>query len=131
VFLDMVLVLKCRKVHDMCSFLHQHGSGCSSVRMNLAGAGVLIAEPEAIDHVTDNAVLRWVRDMVRVRRQLRPIAASLIGSTLGARAGKEWSGYRAFCGICCASPDNDHNDMWSNFDNQSLTRTTYVAQLQT
>lgn len=114
VFLEMTVVLKGRKVCDMNSFLQEHGSGQSYVRTNLAGADALIAELKAGGNDTDNAALEWVRDMVNPQSELRPTAASLIGSILSARAGEERGGSRAFCGICCASPDNDHNNMLSD-----------------
>ena len=122
VFLEMTVVLKGRKVRDMYNFLQEHGSGQSCVRTNLAGANALIAELKATGDGTNNAALGWVRDMVRAQQQLRPTAASLIGSILSARAGEEWSGNKVFCGICCASPDDDHDDMLSDFDELEISR---------
>jgi hypothetical protein len=48
--------------------------------------------------------------MVISPQKLRPTAASLIASI--ASAGQKEDGNEAFCGICCASPD----DFLSDFD---------------
>ena len=119
VFLEMTVVLKGRKVRDMYGFLQEHGSEQTCVRTNLAGTDAFVAELETIGDGTDNAVLGWVRDMIRPRQQLRPTAASLIGSILSTRAGEEWGENRAFCGICCASPDDD---LLSDFDELQISQ---------
>jgi len=61
------------------------------------------------EHV-DNAALKWVQDMVISPQKLRPTVASLMASI--ASAGQKEDGNEAFCGICCASPD----DFLSDFD---------------
>lgn len=129
VFLEMAVVLKGRKVHDMYSFLKGHGSGLTHVRSNVAGATALIAELKATGDSTDNAALGWVQDMINAQKQLRPTAASLIRSILDAETSEGWSGSKAFCGICCVSPDDGHDDMFSDLDelDQSVLNTRWSS----
>ena len=95
------------------------------MRTNLAGVDALIAELKTTNNRTDNAALEWVRDMVNPQSKLRPTAASLIASILSAGAGEEWGESRAFCGICCASPDNgddEDDDILSKFEALETSR---------
>ncbi|KAF2023171.1 kinase-like protein [Setomelanomma holmii] len=110
VFLEITAVLKGRTVAYMYNFLKEHGSRQAYVRTNPTGTDALITELKETCSPTDNAALVWVQDMIMLPRQLRPTAASLIASITN--AGQERDGNEAFCGICCASPD----DFLSDFD---------------
>jgi hypothetical protein len=110
VFLEMTVVLKGRTVAYMYDFLKEHGSGQAYVRTNPTGTDTLVAELKETGSPTDNVALGWVQDMVTLPQQLRPTAASLIVSITS--AGQKGDANKAFCGICCASPD----DFLSGFD---------------
>jgi tetratricopeptide (TPR) repeat protein len=110
VFLEMTAVLKGRTVAYMYNFLKEHGSGQAYVRTNPTGTDALIAELKETGSPADNAALVWVQDMIMLLQQLRPTAASLMASITS--AGQKGDTNEAFCGICCASPD----DFLSDFD---------------
>jgi len=110
VFLEMTGVLKGRTVAYIYDFLKEHGSGQAYVRTNPTGTDTLVAELKETGSPTDNVALGWVQDMVTLPQQLRPTAASLIGSITS--AGQKGDGNEAFCGICCAS----HDEFLSDFD---------------
>jgi serine/threonine protein kinase len=110
VFLEMTAVLKSRTVEYMYNFLKEHGSGQAYVRTNPTGTRALIKMLKETGNSTDNAALEWVQNMVISPQKLRPTAASLMASI--ATAGQKEDGNEAFCGICCASPD----DFLSDFD---------------
>jgi hypothetical protein len=110
VFLEMTVVLKGRTVAYMYDFLKEQGSGQAYVRTNPTGTDTLVAELKETGSPTDNVALGWVQDMVTLPQQLRPTAASLIVSITS--AGQKGDANKAFCGICCASPD----DFLSGFD---------------
>jgi hypothetical protein len=103
VFLEMTAVLKGRTVEYVYNFLKEHGSKQGYVRTNPTGTLTLITELKETGSSTDNAALGWVQDMVMLP-MLRPTAASLMVSITS--AGRAGEGHEAFCGICCASPDN-------------------------
>jgi TolA-binding protein len=111
VFLEMTAVLKGRTVAYMYNFLKAHGSGQAYVRTNPTGTDALVAELKETGSPTDNAALGWVHDMVMLPQQLRPTAASLMASITG--AGQRSDRNEAFCGICCASPDDFLDDLTS------------------
>jgi hypothetical protein len=104
VFLEMTAVLKGRTIAYMYDFLKEHGSGQAFVRTNPIGTNALVAELKETGSPPDNAALGWVQDMVTLPQQLRPTAASLMASITG--AGQRGDRTEAFCGICCASPDD-------------------------
>jgi serine/threonine protein kinase len=108
VFLEMAAVLKGRTVEYIYNFLKEHGSGKAVVRTNPTGTDALVKELKKSSSSTDNVVLTWVQDMVRVQRQLRPTAASLIACITSASHNGEGDG--AFCGICCILPDDALGD---------------------
>jgi hypothetical protein len=117
VFLEMTAVLKGRTVAYMYEFLKAHGSGQAYVRTNPAGTDALVADLKETGNPADNAALGWVQDMVMLPRQLRPTAASLMTSITS--AGQKGDRNEAFCGICCASPD----DILSGFDKLEIADT--------
>jgi serine/threonine protein kinase len=110
VFLETTAVLKGRTVAYMYDFLKEHGSGQAYVRTNPTGTNALITELKKTGSPTDNAALVWVQDMIMLPQQLRSTAASLMASITSAGQNGDRNG--AFCGICCASPD----DFLSDFD---------------
>jgi serine/threonine protein kinase len=109
VFLEMTAVLKSRTVEYMYKFLKEHGSGQAYVRTNPTGTLALIKMLKETGSSTDNAALEWVQDIVISPQQLRPTAASLMASI--ASAGQKEDGNEAFCGICCALPDDFLSDL--------------------
>ena len=117
VFLEMTAVLKGRTVEYIYDFLKEHGTRQAYVRTNPTSTYALITELKEIGSPTDNAALVWVQDMVMLQQQLRPTAASLMGSI--ASAGEKGVGDGAFCGICCASRD----DILSDFDEVGIADT--------
>jgi TolA-binding protein len=110
VFLEMTAVLKGRTVAYMYNFLKEHGSGQAYVRTNPTGTDALIAELKGTGSPADNAALVWVQGMIKLLKQLRPTAASLIAFITS--AGQKGDRNESFCGICCASPD----DFLSDYD---------------
>jgi hypothetical protein len=100
----MIAVLKGKSVDFVYDFLKEHGSQQGSVRTNLDGTHAVIKELEATGSRPDNVALTWVQDMLTLP-QLRPTAASLITSIISAGQSGERNG--TFCGICCASSDNE------------------------
>jgi hypothetical protein len=117
VFLEMTAVLKGRTVEYMYDSLKEHGSEQAYVRTNPIGTLALITELKEIGSPTDNAPLGWVQDMFMLPQKLRPTAASLIVSIT--IASQKRDGNTAFCGICCASPD----DVLSDFDELETAHT--------
>jgi TolA-binding protein len=113
VFLEMIMVLKGRTVQYMYDFLKEHGSQQAFVYTNITGTQELITELKELGSPTDNAALGWVENMVMLKQQLRPTAASLIASIVTQKGG----GNDAFCGICCVVPDN----VVSEFDTLELS----------
>jgi hypothetical protein len=100
----------------MYDFLKEHGSRQAFVRTNPTGTNALITELKKTGSPTDNTALVWVQDMIMLQQQLRPTAASLIGSIASA---SEEGRNEAFCGICCASRD----DVLSDFDELEIDDT--------
>jgi serine/threonine protein kinase len=121
VFLEMTAVLKGRMVEYVYNFLKEHGSKQGYVCTNSTGTLTLITKLKETGSPTDNAALGWVQDMVMLPL-LRPTTASLMGSIIS--AGWAGEGHEAFCGICCASPNN-----LSDFDEleTASTRRVYHA----
>jgi hypothetical protein len=117
VFLEMTAVLKGRTVQYVYNFLKEHGSRQAYVRTNPTGTNALITELKETGSPTDNAALVWVQDMVMLQQQLRPTAASLMGSIT--IADEKGGRNEAFCGICCASRD----DVLSDFDELEMADT--------
>jgi len=114
VFLEMAAVLKGRTVEYMYNYLKEHGSGQAYVRTNPTGTLALITELKETGSPIDNAALVWVQDIVMLPQLLRPTAASLMVSITS--AGQKGNGSEAFCGVCCALPD----DFLSDFDEDEL-----------
>jgi tetratricopeptide (TPR) repeat protein len=108
VFLEMTAVLKGQTNEYVYSFLKDHGSGQAFVRTNPIGTAALIAELKTKSGSTDNVALKWVQDMTMLQQQLRPTAESLMTWIID--AGQSGDGKGAFCGICCASPDDITSD---------------------
>jgi hypothetical protein len=104
----MTAVLKSRTVEYMYNFLKEHRSGQAYVRTNPTSTSALIKMLKETGSSTDNAALKWVQDIIISPQKLRPTAASLMASI--ATAGQKEDGNEAFCGICCASPDNFLSD---------------------
>ncbi|CAG5179471.1 uncharacterized protein ALTATR162_LOCUS9296 [Alternaria atra] len=117
VFLEIAAVLKDRTVDYVYNFLKEHGSRQAFVRTNPTGTNALITDLKETGSPTDNAALVWVKDMVMLQQQLRPTAASLMGSITS--AGQQGGGNEAFCGICCVSRD----DVLSGFDELEIADT--------
>jgi serine/threonine protein kinase len=117
VFLEMVAVLKGRTAESIYDFLKDHGSRQAYIRTNSTGTDALITELKETGSCTDNAALGWVQDMVMLYPQLRPTAARLMASIIS--ASQNGGGNEAFCGICCASPD----DVLDGFDELEITNT--------
>ena len=103
VFLEMVAVLKGKTVEQVYDFLRERGSRQASVRANIDGTHLLIAELRTVGSPTDNAVLGWIQDMVVLQPQVRPTVTSLMASIIS--ASQKGGRHEAFCGICCASLD--------------------------
>jgi serine/threonine protein kinase len=117
VFLEMIAVLKGKTVKYIYGFLKEHGSRQAFVRTNPTGTNALITELKETGSPTDNAALVWVQYIVMLQQQLRPTAASLMGSITS--AGEKGGGNEAFCGICCASRDG----VLSGFDKLEIADT--------
>jgi serine/threonine protein kinase len=108
VFLEMTAVLKGRRVEYIYDFLSKHGSRQAFVRTNPTGVHELVAEFKQMGNLADNTALGWAQDMLMTPQNLRPTAASLMGSIIGANGGEDGG----FCGICCVSPE----DLLDDFD---------------
>jgi hypothetical protein len=104
----MTTVLKGSGVEYIYDFLSEHGSRQAFVRTNPTGIRELVAEFKQMGNPADNAAVGWAQDMLMTGQNLRPTAASLIGSIIAAREG----GDGGFCGICCVSLD----DLLDDFD---------------
>jgi tetratricopeptide (TPR) repeat protein len=117
VFLEMTAVLKGKTVEYAYDFLEKHGSQQAFVRTNPTGTTALITELKGTGSPTDNTALVWVQDMVMLQQQMRPTAASLMGSIIS--TGEKGDGNGAFCGICCASSD----EVLSDFDELEMANT--------
>jgi serine/threonine protein kinase len=106
VFLEMTSVLKSRSVEFSRSFLSEHGSRQAFVHTNPTGVQELIAEFKQRGDPIDDITLAWAQDMLTIQPNLRPTAASLMGSIVAAVEG----GKGGFCGICCVSQDEVMDD---------------------
>lgn len=102
-------------MQNIYDFLAEHGTRQAYVRTNPTGTSALITELRATGSPIDNLALEWVQDMIMVQPQLRPTAASLIGSIIS--EGHDGAGNEVFCGICCTS----HDEFWTDFDELDIS----------
>ncbi|KAK5011660.1 hypothetical protein LTR28_009894 [Elasticomyces elasticus] len=105
VFLEMVVVLKGKRVNYIDDFFGQHGSLGAYVRTNRAAFLELVAELEATESISDNRALVWIEQMLQMEQGSRPTAAKLILSI--SNASRDSAG---FCGLCCTSRDDEISD---------------------
>jgi tetratricopeptide (TPR) repeat protein len=98
VFLEMVTVLKGRKVQYIDEFLKEHGERGAFVRFNIPGFLELVEDLRAAGLSKDNVALGWIKDMLMTKPALRPRADQLVALTVS--AGFE-NGNGVFCGNCC------------------------------
>ncbi|KAK4985878.1 hypothetical protein LTR50_005667 [Elasticomyces elasticus] len=108
VFLEMVVVLKGKRVNYIDDFFGQHGSLRAYVRTNRAAFLELVAELKATESISDNRALVWIEQMLQMEQGSRPTAAKLILSI--SNASREGEGSTGFCGLCCTSRDDDFSD---------------------
>lgn len=94
----------------MDEFFKQRGSQQSLIRANISVLPEFIGELERSGNVSDNRAFGFTREMLFVEQELRPTASSLVASIV--HAGKAGDG-PSFCGICCASEDEDFSD-WTD-----------------
>ncbi|KAF1963187.1 hypothetical protein CC80DRAFT_542334 [Byssothecium circinans] len=110
VFMEMTVILKGKTKQDMDQFFRQHGSQQDNIRCNMAALPKFVAELEGIGELSDNRLLGWTQQMLSAEQRLRPTASSLATSIIESGS---------FCGICCASSEEDFSD-WAD-----ETRRTY------
>jgi tetratricopeptide (TPR) repeat protein len=118
VFLEMIAVLKCRTVESVHEFFKSHGTQEAYVRSNFAAFNELVAELRETGRRSDNIVLSWVQEMLVVQPQQRPTAVSLVASITAAGRDGEEAG--TFCGICCASSDDELPDDYDDLEDISI-----------
>ena len=114
VFLEMIVVLKGKKIEYIDKFFKEHGSQEAYVRTNHAASVELIEELQGTGSLCDSRALAWIQQMLRLEQQLRPTAASLVASITATN--KEGRGSTVFCGICCVSLDDDFSDSVDEYE---------------
>ena len=108
VFLEMIVVLKGKTMGYIDEFFEQHGSQQAYVRTNYTAFVELVAGLKAVGSISDNKALEWIQQMLLIKQELRPTAASLILSI--SSVGRAGEGGAGFCGICCYSRDDEFSD---------------------
>lgn len=106
VFMEMAVVLKGMTVQDMDEFFRQHGSQQTYIRTNMAALSQFVSVVKGIGQPSDNAVFSWIQQMLLAEQQLRLTASSLAASILESKR-------MGFCGICCASTEEELSD-WTD-----------------
>ncbi|KAF2183615.1 hypothetical protein K469DRAFT_784872 [Zopfia rhizophila CBS 207.26] len=105
----MIVVLKGKMIEYMIEFFREHGSWQKFIRTNLACLSEFIPELEGIGELSDNGALGWTQQMLSTKPQLRPTASSLVASIRASSKEGEGTG---FCGICCASEEEEEFSDW-------------------
>jgi tetratricopeptide (TPR) repeat protein len=106
VFIEMAVVLKGKTIQDIDMFFRQHGSQRTYIWTNTAALPEFIAMLEGIGQPSDNAVFNWTKQMLCREHTLRLSASSLVTSIIESNSA-------GFCGMCCASPEEDFSD-WTD-----------------
>jgi TolA-binding protein len=107
VFMEIITVLKGKRVQYMEEFFKQRGSLHGFIRTNLSTLPEFIAELHKIGERSDNRALGWTQQMLLENQQLRPTASSLVALITATSNEGDTTG---FCGICCVSSEDDFSD---------------------
>ena len=110
VFMEIIIVLKGKRVQYMEEFFKQRGSLQGFIRTNIATLPEFIAKLHNIGERSDNRALGWTQKMLLENQQLRPTASSLVALIT---AISNEGGLTGFCGICCVSSSEEFSD-WTD-----------------
>jgi serine/threonine protein kinase len=111
VFMEMMVVLKGKKIQDMDDFFEQRGTHSIFLRNNLAILPEFIAELKGSGELSDNTAFRWIQKMLSLEHYLRPSATSILTS-ISAPDEQGWN--TRFLGVCCVPPEEDFSDFSGN-----------------
>ena len=102
VLLEMVTILRGKRLIEMDEFLNSHGHKETAIHNNLesALAWFEVLQPSQHGLPTDNEPLSWLKEMLNCEHTIRPSAAEIADTIAAFDVGQ-------FCGKCCKAEDTD------------------------